>query len=342
MATVGDALSGLAQQQIKLDKLETLLGTGKAPAGATPTSALSHAPVPPTGASVANDGLEAEQLQARAPAEGNNASGKKPAQGAAPASPSVQTRLSPDAVLLGRLLSQSEQLPTTVLPRQPIDISSMPPPQAARALAHSLAASGLFYEAHLREWFAGERPLAALKAEPHNRLTANLARATAAAPPGQASNAAPTNAPTTAANAAGSSQAPTITPLPEALAPVVREQLDVLETGRVFWQGEVWPQQSAQLVFAQDEPHSAESEEDSEAAESAAATPWRTTLHIDLPRLGEIEVDVRLDDAGVAVNLRAAQHALQALRTDQSAFAAALEDAGIALRIVDMQRADAT
>ncbi|WP_246184183.1 flagellar hook-length control protein FliK [Paraburkholderia bonniea] len=39
-----------------------------------------------------------------------------------------------------------------------------------QALRQTVAQSGLFYEAHLAQWLAGQRPLSALLAEPQNRL----------------------------------------------------------------------------------------------------------------------------------------------------------------------------
>ncbi|WP_175665927.1 flagellar hook-length control protein FliK [Burkholderia ambifaria] len=51
--------------------------------------------------------------------------------------------------------------------------SDAPPVAALRAaLAQAVSESGLFYESHLAQWLAGQRPLAALMREPQARLTA--------------------------------------------------------------------------------------------------------------------------------------------------------------------------
>ncbi|MFP3500840.1 flagellar hook-length control protein FliK [Burkholderia sp. SIMBA_062] len=51
--------------------------------------------------------------------------------------------------------------------------SDAPPVAALRAaLAQAVSESGLFYESHLAQWLAGQRPLAALLREPQARLTA--------------------------------------------------------------------------------------------------------------------------------------------------------------------------
>ncbi|MPV71776.1 flagellar hook-length control protein FliK, partial [Burkholderia sp. BE17] len=57
--------------------------------------------------------------------------------------------------------------------------TTAPPPVAAlrAALAQAVSESGLFYESHLAQWLAGQRPLAALMREPQARLTAALAPA---------------------------------------------------------------------------------------------------------------------------------------------------------------------
>ncbi|WP_176042044.1 flagellar hook-length control protein FliK [Burkholderia stabilis] len=57
--------------------------------------------------------------------------------------------------------------------------AAAPPPVAAlrAALAQAVSESGLFYESHLAQWLAGQRPLAALMREPQARLAAALAQA---------------------------------------------------------------------------------------------------------------------------------------------------------------------
>ncbi|KVD46208.1 ribonuclease E [Burkholderia sp. ABCPW 11] len=57
--------------------------------------------------------------------------------------------------------------------------TAVPPPVAAlrAALAQAVSESGLFYESHLAQWLAGQRPLAALLREPQARLATALAPA---------------------------------------------------------------------------------------------------------------------------------------------------------------------
>ncbi|WP_423393224.1 flagellar hook-length control protein FliK [Burkholderia sp. LMG 21824] len=55
--------------------------------------------------------------------------------------------------------------------------TTLPVAALRAALAQAVSESGLFYESHLAQWLAGQRPLAALMREPQARLAAALAPA---------------------------------------------------------------------------------------------------------------------------------------------------------------------
>ncbi|MBN3801001.1 flagellar hook-length control protein FliK, partial [Burkholderia sp. Ac-20392] len=55
--------------------------------------------------------------------------------------------------------------------------ATLPVAALRAALAQAVSESGLFYESHLAQWLAGQRPLAALMREPQARLAAALAPA---------------------------------------------------------------------------------------------------------------------------------------------------------------------
>ncbi|MGU7841313.1 flagellar hook-length control protein FliK [Burkholderia sp. AW33-5] len=70
----------------------------------------------------------------------------------------------------------SAAAPSTATPASDVaaarDAAAAPPVAALRAaLAQAVSESGLFYESHLAQWLAGQRPLAALMREPQARLT---------------------------------------------------------------------------------------------------------------------------------------------------------------------------
>ncbi|HEY9380642.1 MAG TPA: flagellar hook-length control protein FliK, partial [Burkholderiales bacterium] len=165
------------------------------------------------------------------------------------------------------------------------------------------------------------------RAEPHNRLPLEFARSAALSNTAGAEerNATSTVTSTGTQSSAGANPAA----LPEALATIVREQLDTLDFRRVQWQGEVWPQQDAQLEIAEDQTR--------REYESETAQAWRTTLRIDLPHLGQVAVRIALDPAGIGVSVQAAHDAVAALQPGRAIFTAALRDAGIALRTVEVK-----
>ena len=329
MATLGDALSALTRQ-IRLDKLEPLLGTGKAPPAATPSSALTQTPVAPVGANASGNGVEAKQLATDQRTVSPEA-GKPAARTATPAAPtaaSAYTRLSADATLITQLLADTPEAQSKpAVAMVGIDVSAAPPEQVAKAFARSLVTSGVFYESHLQEWVAGDRPLEALRAEPHNRLPLEFARSAALSNAAGAEERS-ANSSTISASVQSSASA-NAAALPEALATIVREQLDTLDFRRVQWQGEVWPQQDAQLEIAEEQTR--------REYESEIAPAWRTSLRIDLPNLGPVEVRIALDPAGIGVSVQAEHDAVAALQPGRATFTAALRDAGIALRAVEVK-----
>lgn len=316
MADPANALSALASR-IKFDKLETLLDLNAAAAKTAPTAGPQE-PVNPL------SGTESVKAHLAPPKEDAAAVTKAPA-GTAPAPPpaSATTRLSADAALISALLAETSGKPRPAMAG--IDVSTAPPELAARALLRSLSSSGLFYEAHLEEWVNGERTLDSLRAEPQNRFIPVPAR----------TGPLPQPLPLPAQEAADAPDAQSGTQpgatshgaVPEPLLSIVREQLDALDLRRVHWQGEVWPRQQAELEIAE------ERASPERAAQEARA--WITTLRIELPQLGAIEARIAFDAAGVRLSLRAAPATIETLRAHHDGFAAALAEAGIALRATE-------
>ncbi len=168
--------------------------------------------------------------------------------------------------------------------------TAAPTPEAlATGLAQSIARSGVFYESHLASWALQRLPEAQLRLEPQASWPA--------APPQVAGEREPPAA-TVVAPMVGSepevmstttvSTAPATSPLPatvpDAAPPLVRQQLDVLETGQVLWRGDVWPGQPAQIEIAEDRGSTAPD----------ALPVWRTRLVLALPALGGVEANLAL------------------------------------------------
>ena len=186
-------------------------------------------------------------------------------------------------------------------------LSSLPPQspdetgRLALTLKDTVEFSGVFYESHLAQWAAGLRPRALLAREPQAGwpLAAHIA-------PGDAG----------------------YDPLPaSASVPLLRDQLDTLDTGRYTWRGELWPGQASALVIEQDDapPRRADAET---GADATSPRRWRARVTLTFAALGAIDatigvagaaVDFALscNDPGIASRLRADAHALRAAVADR-------------------------
>ena len=94
------------------------------------------------------------------------------------------------------------------------------------------------------------------------------------------------------------------------LRPLVRQQLDILSGQPIQWQGQVWPGAFMQWEIntqpIQDSSGFSDGEEDQEKErinqDSAADSTWSSTLDLQLPNLGA--VNVRIDIRGQEVKLK--------------------------------------
>jgi hypothetical protein len=176
------------------------------------------------------------------------------------------------------------------------------PEALARALQHSIVASGLFYESHLARWTLQRHPEPALRAEPQAAWPPAPPPSSPAPPASGPGVPAPAPPPLPALDAdatVASAQAGTTTAmdtpgaagLPDAAPALVRQQLDVLETGQILWRGDLWPGQRAAIEIVEDD-----------ASRDPRQPPaWRTRLALTLPGLGAVEA--RLALAGTRVHL---------------------------------------
>jgi hypothetical protein len=143
----------------------------------------------------------------------------------------------------------------------------------ALQLKDAVEFSGVFYESHLAQWADDLRPRALLAHEPQARwpVAADIAQAPATPNGTQADHA----------------------------TPVLRQQLEVLDTGRFLWRGELWPGQSGSLVIEEDpQPPSRH------AGEPPRAPRWRVRLALEFRELGTIEAGLTLTGDALDVGLR--------------------------------------
>ena len=144
----------------------------------------------------------------------------------------------------------------------------------AGALQQAVEFSGVFYESHVAQWVEGTRTMAHFAREPqaHWDRAVDVDGWVATNPP--------------------SSQ-------PDAPTAVVRHQLDVLETGRFAWAGELWPGQRGALMI--------EPEHGGTPPPGETETRWRTTLHLELASLGNVAATLMLQGKRVTVTIACAE-----------------------------------
>ena len=276
----------------------------------------------------------------------------------AKAPPTTNSTLSKTGQLISELFSGAAESKgkLAALPlngNQPI--ASAPPASAQDLLPllkQAISQSGMFYEAHQAEWVEGRFAKAALLQEPQGKLSTP---ATLSALPdellGNSLQKTVATAPTTAHNAtqragaeanqlattitassdtgkASSAQSNAQTPAqivaPQA-QPVVQMQLDALATQSFSWQGQVWPGQEMRWEIDEDGSRRGQDEDNS-------STQWTTRLSLNLPRLGEISAQIRLQGNQITLAMSSDNDETRTLlRASTVALRSQLNEAGLTL-----------
>lgn len=284
-----------------------------------------------------------------------------------------------------------------LLPNPPANAQELTP-----VLQQAVSKSGVFYEAHLRDWVQGKLPLEAIRQEPQAMLGSATQASPAQAPAQQAliptvpltmlvqaqmpvqlaamslaqatqpkdissqqADEEPLEPPadepspirresafqSKAVRAYGQEAMPTRTSLlaehtavqrqgneqiPDRVLPLVHQQLEMLATQQVTWQGQVWPGMNVEWEIFNPE------RDGNRSAESEEPVAWRSALRLSLPQLGEINAQLILGTEGITVRLDTnSTQAAERMRGAQLELASALEAAG--LKILGMtvsERAD--
>ena len=177
-----------------------------------------------------------------------------------------------------------------------------------------LATSGLFYESHLLAFHRGLLPGSELALEPKGRWSTAGGKA-ATSQDGEL-------APEPANGQARSMALDLLHPPAHTL---LRQQLELLATGVFRWSGEAWPGVPLEWSVHEDE-HGAGS--NAQTAEDAAAA-WTTTLALSLPRLGAVDVHLRICGTSVSARVVAGRDSAPWLRAGAGDLKARLASAGL-------------
>ena len=312
-----------------------------------------------------NDGKLALAVLTRA---GAGAEGKATAESAA-------TTLSRAGQLIGELFANArgaKEGGSAVPLNASRPILSAPPGSAAELaplLKQAISQSGMFYEAHQVEWFAGRFTKAELLQEPQGKLSNPATLAEAQAKPADTGTqsklvstevqtkpaetapgkhaevanlsrpAAETLSTTSSAGAEAGKTAATQSSAAQLIAPqlqtLVQQQLEALATQHFSWQGQAWPGQEMRWEIDED---AAQQEQEGDPGMAA----WATRLRLHLPNLGEVDARIRLQGSQLALSLCAANESTRSLmRSAGTSLGQNLESAGLnlaTLGIDDIER----
>ncbi len=216
------------------------------------------------------------------------------------ANSAVPVNLSETGKLLGMLAGTGAKQQAEALFRMNMVLDG-PPGDAlllAAKLREALTFSGLFYESHLVQWAMGERSLKELFKEPQGKLSAGAKSADGAK--------SVRNRPEVA-DASGSKDKSvidgiskengrneeSISKIASETLPIIREQMQALNTGRFAWQGEVWPDQHMDWSVGEREQETGRER----------GKEWETTLRLEMPVLGKVEASLTLGAEGLRLHI---------------------------------------
>jgi len=174
--------------------------------------------------------------------------------------------------------------------------------QVGATLQQGLRESGLFYESHVARWFGGEYALEDILKEPQGRLS-SLRRPGGSAPLAvgeRVEEHLPANFKNTSLEAmeaafrkAGSARGYEEV-VDQRNVPVVREQLESLQSGQIVFRGELFPGQPLEWSVNEREARRNRS--------GSQERSWDTALRVDLPKLGGVTARLKLDGKRVEID----------------------------------------
>ena len=246
--------------------------------------------------------------------------------------------------IIAALLGPKQQAADRAAPQRAAPALTANPADATKTpalLRAALAESGVFYESHQAQWVAGRLPLEQLRREPQGRLAPIEQPQAQTSPARKGASPPATFQPNTAA-AAPASERITVadlrtgpgtshsvpnnttqqSPIHPETAPLVRQQLDTLDTRHVIWEGEAWPGQWMEW----------ETGEEPKSPADPLQAAWYSTLTLELPALGVVRIRTVLAGGGARVNVEYSDpEAGEYMRAARGLLATNLESRGIDL-----------
>ena len=239
------------------------------------------------------------------------------------------TSISTTGRFLGALMQDTlKQTPASITPTNTVTTLSLTSPTPILAgpsinstelpglLQKAIVQSGLFYESHQAQWVNGENTLENLQQEPQGKLvlvTADLP----------------------AAKVASSALLGPEMSVHTQTIPLVQQQLTTLETGHLFWRGEIWQGQPMEWDINE---HSQEKEKENE---SDQVSQWRTQLRLSMPQLGDITATITLNAQGINIKINTSQQdTARLLKSNQSPLTMDMQLVGLNIQAVEVQHDD--
>lgn len=183
-------------------------------------------------------------------------------------------------------------------------------------LQKTIVQSGLFYESHQAQWINGENTLENLQQEPQGKLILVATDLSAAK----------------AVVAAFAPFASDMLAHPQSI-PLVQQQLSVLDTGYLFWRGEVWQGQLMEWDIFEQSPDS--------KIEPDYTAQWCTKIHLSMPQLGNITATIALNGQDINIKLNTSQlETASLLRNNKLPFTIDMQSAGLTIQSMEVQHDD--
>lgn len=230
----------------------------------------------------------------------------------------MQDALKPGTIITNSTNSQHATTPVSIN-SQPVSSGiSINSTELPGLLQKAITQSGLFYESHQAQWIQGETTLENLQQEPQGKLLMLVSPEIA-----------------TAKAAMTASMNPEIS-INSQTIPIVQQQLTTLETGHLFWRGEIWQGQIMDWDI-----HEEPRRDEKENSQQDQPQQWHTQIRLSMPHLGDITATITLNAQDVNITLSTPQPATaELLKNNQTPLATGLHSAGVKIRTLEINYND--